>query len=145
MNTIYIASDHGGFNLKTALVRHLKDKGYDVHDLGPSDPASCDYPLKAQAVTDALTKDGEAFGILVCGTGIGMSMAANHVPGMRAAVCTTEYHATYARAHNNANILCLGERVTGQALACDIADRFLSTPFEGGRHLRRINMFCRKE
>ena len=84
MDTIYIASDHGGFNLKTFLVKHLKDKGCDVHDLGPSDPASCDYPLKAQAVTDALKKDEKAFGILVCGTGIGMSMAANHVPGMRA-------------------------------------------------------------
>lgn len=144
MDTIYIASDHGGFNLKTFLVKHLKDKGYDVHDLGPSDPASCDYPLKAQAVTDALQKDEKAFGILICGTGIGMSMAANHVPGMRAAVCTTEYHATYARAHNNANILCLGERVTGQGLAADMVDRFLSTPFDGGRHLRRINMFSGK-
>ena len=144
MSTIYIASDHGGFNLKTFLVKHLKDKGHDVHDLGPSDPASCDYPLKAQAVTDALKKDEEAFGILVCGTGIGMSMAANHVPGMRAAVCTTEYHAIYARAHNNANIICLGERVTGQGLAADMVDRFLSTPFEGGRHLRRINMFSSK-
>jgi len=141
MSTIYIASDHGGFNLKTFLVQHLKSKGHDVHDLGPADPASCDYPLKARDVTDALLKNGEALGILVCGTGIGMSMAANRVPGIRAAVCTNEFHASYARAHNNANIICLGERVTGQGIAADMVDIFLSTPFEGGRHLRRINLF----
>ena len=141
MSTIYIASDHGGFNLKTFLVQHLKSKGHDVHDLGPADPASCDYPLKARDVTDALLKNGEALGILVCGTGIGMSMAANRVPGIRAAVCTTEFHAAYARAHNNANIICLGERVTGQGLAADMVDIFLATAFEGGRHLRRISIF----
>ena len=141
MSTIYIASDHGGFNLKTFLVQHLKSKGHDVHDLGPADPASCDYPLKARDVTDALLKNGEALGILVCGTGIGMSMAANRVPGIRAAVCTNEFHASYARAHNNANIICLGERVTGQGIAADMVDIFLSTPFEGGRHLRRVSLF----
>ena len=141
MSTIYIASDHGGFNLKTFLVQHLKSKGHDVHDLGPADPASCDYPLKARDVTDALLKNEEALGILVCGTGIGMSMAANRVPGIRAAVCTNEFHASYARAHNNANIICLGERVTGQGIAADMVDIFLSTPFEGGRHLRRIHLF----
>ena len=141
MSTIYIASDHGGFNLKTFLVQHLKSKGHDVHDLGPADPASCDYPLKARDVTDALLKNGEALGILVCGTGIGMSMAANRVPGIRAAVCTNEFHASYARAHNNANIICLGERVSGPGIAADMVDIFLSTQFEGGRHLRRINLF----
>ena len=141
MSIIYIASDHGGFNLKTFLVQHLKAKGHDVHDLGPSDPSSCDYPVKAQDVTEALLKNEEALGILVCGTGIGMSMAANRVPGIRAAVCTNEFHASYARAHNNANIICLGERVTGQGIAADMVDIFLSTPFEGGRHLRRINLF----
>ena len=141
MSTIYIASDHGGFNLKTFLVQHLKSKGHDVHDLGPADPASCDYPLKARDVTDALLKNEEALGILVCGTGIGMSMAANRVPGIRAAVCTNEFHASYARAHNNANIICLGERVSGQGIAANMVDIFLSTPFEGGRHLRRINLF----
>ena len=141
MSTIYIASDHGGFNLKTFLVQHLKDKGHDVHDLGPSDPSSCDYPVKAHAVTDALLKHEEAFGILVCGTGIGMSMAANRVPGIRAAVCTNEFHAQYTRLHNNANVICLGERVSGQGIAANMVDIFLSTPFEGGRHLRRINLF----
>ena len=141
MSIIYIDSDHGGFNLKTFLVQHLKDKGHDVHDLGPSDPASCDYPLKAQAVTDALLKNEEAFGILVCGTGIGMSMAANRVPGIRAAVCTNEFHASYCRAHNNANVICLGERVSGPGIAANMVDIFLSTQFEGGRHLRRISLF----
>jgi len=141
MSIIFIASDHGGFNLKTFLVQHLKAQGHDVHDLGPSDPASCDYPLKAQSVTDCVLKDENAFGILVCGTGIGMSMAANRVPGIRAAVCSTEYHAVYSRAHNNANVICLGERVTGPGVAADMVDKFLSTPFEGGRHLRRITLF----
>ena len=141
MSTIYLASDHGGFQLKSFLVQYLADKGHDVHDLGPSDSASCDYPLKAQAVTDAVLKNEESFGILVCGTGIGMSMAANRVPGIRAALCTTEFHASYARAHNNANIICLGERVTGQGLAASMVEVFLNTPFEGGRHLRRINLF----
>ena len=141
MSTIYIASDHGGFNLKTFLVQHLKSKGHDVHDLGPADPASCDYPLKARDVTDALLKNKEALGILVCGTGIGMSMAANRVPGIRAAVCTNEFHAAYSRAHNNANIICLGERVSGPGIAANMVDIFLSTPFEGGRHLRRISLF----
>ncbi|MBQ8173061.1 MAG: ribose 5-phosphate isomerase B [Mailhella sp.] len=141
MSIIYIASDHGGFNLKTFLVQHLKDKGHDVHDLGPSDPASCDYPHKAQDVAAALLKREDAFGILVCGTGIGMSMAANRIPGIRAAVCTNEFHARYTRLHNNANIICLGERVTGPGIAADMVDIFLSTQFEGGRHLRRINLF----
>ena len=141
MSIIYIASDHGGFNLKTFLVQYLTEKGHDVHDLGPSDPASCDYPLKARAVTDALLKDENALGVLVCGTGIGMSMAANRVPGIRAALCSTKFHASYARAHYIANIFCLGERVTAQGLAASMVDVFLNTAFEGGRHLRRINLF----
>ncbi|MBR3881135.1 MAG: ribose 5-phosphate isomerase B [Mailhella sp.] len=141
MSTIYLASDHGGFNLKNTLVQHLKKKGHDVHDLGPADASSCDYPVKARAVTDALLNDENAFGVLVCGTGLGMSMAANRVPGIRAAVCTTEFHASYARAHNNANIICLGERVTGPGIAIDMVDIFLSTEFEGGRHLHRVSLF----
>lgn len=141
MSVIYIASDHGGFNLKTFLVQHLKENGHDVHDLGPSDPSSCDYPLKAQSVTNAVLNDGGSYGVLICGTGLGMSMAANRVPGIRAALCTTEFHASFARAHNNANVICLGERVSGQGISADMVDIFLRTPFEGGRHLRRINLF----
>ncbi len=141
MKRIYIASDHGGFNLKSFLVSYLKDKGFDVYDLGPSDPASCDYPLKAKDVTDAVLNAEDSVGILICGTGLGMSMAANRVHGIRAALCTTEFHAKFAREHNNANILCMGERVTGPGLAASMAEIFLNTPFEGGRHLRRINIF----
>ena len=116
MATVYIGSDHAGLELKAALVKRLSEKGHDVHDLGPA-----------------------TFGILVCGTGIGMSMAANHIPGIRAALCGCEFQARATRQHNNANVLCLGERVTGQGVALDIAELFLNTAFEGGRHLRRIN------
>ncbi len=141
MKRIYIASDHGGFNLKNFLAPMLREKGYDVYDLGPSDQASCDYPVKAKAVTDAVLANEDSVGIHICGNGIGMSLAANRVRGIRAALCTTEFHARYAREHNNANVLCMGERVTGPGLAADMVRIFLDTPFEGGRHLRRINLF----
>ena len=141
MSRVYIASDHAGFSLKNFLVEHLQEKGHTVQDLGPDSPASFDYPQSAQAVAEALGRDPEGMGILICGTGIGMSMAANRFHGIRAALATCEFHARACRAHNNANILCLGARVTGQGLATDLADIFLSTPFEGGRHQRRIQMF----
>lgn len=141
MSIVYLASDHAGFHLKTFLAAHLRDKGHDVHDLGPAEAVSCDYPDSAKAVTDALLKQEDAMGILICGTGIGMSMAANRVHGIRAALATCEFHAKACRAHNNANVLCLGERVTGQGVAADLADIFLTTPFEGGRHLRRVQLF----
>lgn len=141
MSTIYIASDHAGFTLKQFLAQHLIAKGHDVHDLGPADATSCDYPISAFAVAKALKQDKAAFGILVCGTGIGMSMAANRIPGIRAALATCEFHARACRAHNNANVLCLGERVTGPGVAADLADIFLRTEFEGGRHLRRVELF----
>ena len=124
MATVYIGSDHAGLELKAALVKRLSEKGHDVHDLGPATAESCDYPVYAKGV---------------CGTGIGMSMAANHIPGIRAALCGCEFQARATRQHNNANVLCLGERVTGQGVALDIAELFLNTAFEGGRHLRRIN------
>ncbi|MBS5049548.1 MAG: ribose 5-phosphate isomerase B, partial [Desulfovibrionaceae bacterium] len=123
------------------LAEYLVGKGHEVHDLGPASDAGCDYPDSARLVTDALLQREDALGILICGTGIGMSMAANRVHGIRAALATCEFHARACRAHNNANILCLGERVTGQGLAADLADIFLSTPFEGGRHLRRVQKF----
>lgn len=145
MKTVYIASDHAGFSLKNFLVKHLVEKGYAVHDLGPADTARCDYPDSAFAVTSALKKDDSAFGILICGTGIGMSMAANRVPGIRAALAACEFHARACRAHNNANVLCLGERVTGPGVAADLADIFLNTDFEGGRHLRRVELFDKKQ
>ena len=141
MSIVYIASDHAGFHLKDFLAEYLVGKGHEVHDLGPASDAGCDYPDSARLVTDALLQREDALGILICGTGLGMSMAANRVHGIRAALATCEFHARACRAHNNANILCLGERVTGQGLAADLADIFLSTPFEGGRHLRRVQKF----
>ena len=148
MATVYIGSDHAGLELKAALVKRLSEKGHDVHDLGPATTESCDYPVYAKGVCGKVLADAgnatpgdepASFGILVCGTGIGMSMTANHIPGIRAALCGCEFQARATRQHNNANVLCLGERVTGQGVALDIAELFLNTAFEGGRHLRRIN------
>lgn len=141
---VFIASDHAGFCLKQILVRHLQEKGHDVFDLGPEQAVSCDYPDSAFKVTDKLLENEGAFGILICGTGIGMSMAANKVKGIRAALATCEFHARACREHNNANILCLGERVTGAGLAVNLADIFLETEFLEGRHLRRIELFNMK-
>lgn len=147
--TVIIGSDHAGFALKHVLVEQLKADGYNVIDLGPEKAQSCDYPLFAQSVCQRLLDTNaqapqdapEALGILVCGTGIGMSMTANRIAGIRAALCTCEFHARATRQHNNANIICLGERVTGQGLAIDMVRIFLETPFEGGRHQRRIELF----
>ena len=138
---VFIASDHAGFSLKNFLVEHLRQAGHEVLDLGPAEAVSCDYPTSAKAVADQILLNQNSLGILIWGTGLGMSMAANRVPGIRAALSTCEFHARMSRAHNNANILCLGERVTGQGLAADLANIFLSTPFEGGRHQRRIDLF----
>ena len=148
MATVYIASDHAGLALKASLVQHLQEKGHEVHDLGPSTPESCDYPVYAKKVCESVIADSAgadpgdlpaSYGILICGTGIGMSMTANHIHGIRAALCCGEFQARATRMHNNANVLCIGERVTGPGVALDMADIFLSTPFEGGRHLRRVN------
>ena len=142
--TLLLASDHGGFALKSALILALREAGFALEDLGPDCTNSCDYPAYADKVALRINEAGEdgqngaLLGILVCGTGLGMSMAANRHAGVRAAVCTNEFMARMARAHNNANVLCLGERVLGQGLALDIARVFLATAFEGGRHLRRI-------
>lgn len=148
MAIVYIGSDHAGLGLKAALVKRLSETGHDVRDLGPATAESCDYPVYAKKVCEKVLVDADgaapgddpaSYGILVCGTGIGMSMAANHIPGIRAALCGCEFQARATRRHNNANVLCLGERVTGQGVALDIAELFLSTAFEGGRHLRRVN------
>jgi ribose 5-phosphate isomerase B len=143
--TILLASDHGGFALKSALVLALRESGFALEDLGPDCTTSCDYPLFAEKLSKRLLELGEdgqngtVLGILICGTGLGMSMAANRHRGVRAAVCTNEFMARMARAHNNANVLCLGERVIGQGLALDIVRMFMATAFEGGRHLRRVS------
>ena len=137
---IAIGSDHGGFEYKASIIKALQVKGYDVVDMGTYSPEYCDYPIIAKKVARAVAKGDFEKGILVCGTGIGMSMAANKVKGIRAAVCGDTFSARATRAHNNANILCLGQRVVGEGLALDIVDIWLTTKFEGGRHERRVNM-----
>ena len=139
MSKILIGSDHGGFKLKNAIIAHLKEQGYDVQDFGCHSDASCDYPIIAKEVAQAVLNSGEK-GILVCGTGIGMSIAANKVKGIRAALCGDTFSAKMTRMHNNSNILCLGERVIGVGLALDIVNVWLSSEFEGGRHKRRVDM-----
>ncbi len=135
---VVAGSDHAGLTLRAEAVKVAKAKGFEVEDLGPHAPDSVDYPDFAVAVSRAVAEGKARFGILVCGTGIGMSMAANKVPGVRAALCHTEWEARMTRAHNDANVLCLGERVTGGGLGVAIVEAFLTTPFEGGRHQRRV-------
>ena len=138
---IAIGADHGGFELKQSVVAKLRDMGHTVVDMGTESTASVDYPEFADQVC-AQVLDGEVqFGILVCGTGIGMSMAANKYRGIRAALCDNEYSARMSREHNNANVLCLGDRVLGKGLAESIVDVWLSASFEGGRHQRRVDKF----
>ena len=137
---IAIGSDHGGFALKKALMAHLDKRGLKYKDFGTYSEASCDYPAYGKAVANAVA-DGECErGILICGTGIGMSMTANKIPGVRAAVCGDCFSAEATREHNDANILCMGARVVGEGLALKIADTFLDTPFSNDeRHIRRIS------
>jgi ribose 5-phosphate isomerase B len=137
--TIVIGSDHGGYNLKQVLIKALEDWGYAVEDQGPDCLESCDYPLFAAKVVDRVKADDAVLGVLVCGTGQGMTMTANRM-GVRAALCTNEFLARMAREHNDARILCLGERVTGQGLALAILKTFLDTGFGGERHQRRIDL-----
>ena len=135
---IHIGCDHAALDLKNIIIRQLEERGLTVTDHGTYTPESCDYPDIAHDVAQAVEKENGK-GILLCGTGIGMSMAANHHKGIRAALCTTELHAKLARRHNDANILCLGARMTGVELAKAIVEAFLTTGFEGGRHKRRID------
>ncbi len=138
---IAIGCDHGGYALKQEIIAHLEDRGLDYKDFGCYTDESCDYPVYARLVGQAVA-DGECEqGILICGTGLGISMAANKMPGIRAAVCTDCFCAEATRQHNDANILCLGGRVVGPGLALKIVDTFLDTPFSGDeRHIRRINL-----
>lgn len=138
---IAIGSDHGGFELKQFLAARLSAAGYEVHDLGCHSDASVDYPDFADRISDQVLSGEAAYGILVCGTGIGMSLAANRHGGIRAAVCHDEYTARMSREHNNANVLCLGERVLGKGVAAAIVDVWLKTEFAGGRHQQRIAKF----
>ncbi len=137
VKTVYIGSDHAGMAMKQVLVPFIKESGWNVEDMGAKTGESCDYPDFAHAVCTKVLETG-AIGILICGTGIGMSMAANRHKGIRAALCCLEFHARMAREHNDANVLCLGERVTAPGLAAELARIFLTSEFAGGRHQRRI-------
>ena len=140
MKKIVMASDHAGFDLKNTLVEQLKNDGYEVEDAGTYSKDSCDYPVFAEKACRYMLEGKAELCILVCGTGIGMSMAANKVKGIRAACCSDTYSAKYTRLHNDANVLCMGARVVGEGLAYEIAKVFLETEFEGGKHLRRVNL-----
>lgn len=136
--TVVIASDHAGFALKSALKEQLQAGGYDVLDLGTDGPESVDYPDFGHALSEAIVAGKAERGVLVCGSGIGISIAANRVPGVRAALCHGSLDARLSRQHNDANVLALGARTTGVDVARDCLAVFLDTEFEGGRHQRRV-------
>ena len=139
---IAIGSDHGGYDLKLEVIEHLKQRGFEVKDYGCDSKASCDYPVYGKAVAEAVANKECELGILICGTGIGMSMAANKVDGIRAALCADCFSAKATKEHNNANVLCMGARTIGPGLALMIVDTFVDTPFSNDeRHIRRINMY----
>ena len=142
---IAIGCDHGGFEHKNAIAEHLKERGFEVNDFGIYENKSVDYPEIALKVANSVASGENTLGILVCGTGIGMSMAANKVNGIRAAAVSDHFSAKYTRLHNNANILCLGGRVIGVGTALELADLFVDTEYEGGRHQRRIDMITEIE
>lgn len=135
-----VGCDHGAVDLKNQLIKHLQEKGYEVIDKGTYTKESCDYPAYAKQVCESVLSNEAELGILLCGTGIGMSMAANKIKGIRAALCSDCFSAQATREHNNANVLCMGARVLGPGLALKIADTFLEAKFSNDeRHIRRIN------
>ncbi|MGL5357275.1 MAG: ribose 5-phosphate isomerase B [Cetobacterium sp.] len=136
---IALGADHGGFALKEIIKNHLEAKGFEVLDKGSYSTDSVDYPTFAKSVAKSILEAEADFGILICGTGIGISIAANRFKGIRAALCSNTTMAKLTRQHNDANILALGARMTGDILALEIVDQFLETEFEGGRHLTRID------
>ena len=140
---IAVGSDHNGYPLKLALAEHLRRLGHTVVDVGCDDPSPTDYPIYGERVGRAVASGECGLGVAACGTGVGISLAANRVPGIRAAVCSDPYTAEYARRHNDANVLAFGARVVAPELAAMILDRFLEARFEGGRHLKRVAMLDR--
>ncbi len=142
---IAIGCDHGGLSHKNAIAEHLKERGFSVSDFGIYETVSVDYPLIAEKVCQSIVSGECELGILVCGTGIGMSIAANKIKGIRAAACSEHFSAKYTRLHNNSNVLCLGGRVIGEGTAVELADIFVDTKFEGGRHQRRVDMITEIE
>ena len=136
-----LGSDHGGYNLKSEIITYLESKGIECIDFGTKNShESVDYPIYGEMVANAVISREVDYGILCCGTGIGISLAANKVPGIRCAVVSDVFSAKMSKAHNDANMLSLGERVLGRGLALEIVDTWLDTEFEGERHLRRVNM-----
>lgn len=142
---IAMGADHGGFSLKETIKQHLEEQGHEILDLGTYDTASCHYPVYAEKVARAVAAGQTERGILVCGTGIGMSIAANKIPGIRAAAVSDCFTAQATREHNDANILCLGERTVGPGLAMRIVDTYLAAQFQGGRHQTRLDMIAALE
>jgi ribose 5-phosphate isomerase B len=138
---IGIGSDHGGYNLKKDIIAYLEKKGIECVDFGTkNDVDSVDYPIYGEKVAEAVVSKDIDYGILCCGTGIGISLAANKVPGIRCAVVSDTFSAKMSKAHNDANMLSLGERVLGRGLALEIVDAWIETEFEGGRHDKRVNI-----
>ena len=142
---IAIGSDHGGFALKQDVMKYLTELGLEYKDYGTYTEDSCDYPVYGEAVARAVANGEAEMGIVICGTGIGISITANKVKGIRAALCGDCYSAEFTRRHNDANVLAMGARVTGSGLACKIVDTFLTTEFEGGRHAKRIALIAELE
>ncbi len=137
---IAIGCDHAGYLYKAKLIDHLSSKGYEVINMGTDGPESVDYPLYAKKVSKAVASKEADFGILICGTGVGMSIAANKTKGIRASLCTDLVMAEFTRRHNDSNVLCMGARIIAYEMAEMITDKYLSTEYEGGRHQRRVDM-----
>ena len=140
-----IGCDHAAYNLKQKLIPYLQEKGWEIIDVGTDSPDSCDYPVFANRVCENIQNGVCELGILICGTGIGMSMAANKHRGIRAACCSDTFSARLTREHNDANVLCFGERVIGAGLAMELVDAFLDAEFMGGKHATRVDMFMAYE
>ncbi|MBQ6389797.1 MAG: ribose 5-phosphate isomerase B [Mogibacterium sp.] len=136
---IALGSDHAAYDLKEAIKAKMESEGHTIIDVGTYSPESCDYPKYGHAVGKAVASGEAERGIAVCGSGIGISISCNKVPGVRAALCTSVEMAEMCRRHNNANVVCMGARMISQELAFDIIDTWMTTEFEGGKHLRRIN------
>lgn len=139
MKKVYIATDHAGYALKAYVKDYVTSLGHEIIDLGPDSADRVDYPDYAKKCADAVVADENSCGILICGTGIGISIAANKVTGVRAALCHNTYTAKLTREHNDANILCFGERVVGKGVIESMIETFLATEFEGGRHATRVD------
>ena len=142
---IALGCDHGGYNLICAIKKYLDEKGLEYKEYGTFSEESVDYPVYAYKVATAITSGECSTGILCCGTGIGMSIAANKIKGIRAALCSDSFSTRFTRLHNDANVMCMGARTLGCGLAAELAEIFLTTSFEGGRHQRRIDLITKIE